>query len=164
MIHECFTNEDTVKELNNLKNMKASQKTDISIKIFKKNVDIISHFLFHNVNKLLSCSTFPTGMKYADVTLTHKKDDKTDKRNYRPISILPNLSKAYERLMYNQIFPYFDSVFFKFQCGFRKDFNVQHCLLTMVKMLRKTLDEDGEKGAVLTDILKHLIALITTYL
>ena len=39
--------------------------------------------------------TFPTGMKYTKVTPSHKKDDKTDKENYRPISILPNLSKVF---------------------------------------------------------------------
>ena len=46
-------------------------------------------------------------MKYAEVTPIHKKDDKTDKENYCPIKILPNLSKVYERVMYNQIYPYF---------------------------------------------------------
>ena len=81
----------------------------------------------------MSCSTFPTGMNYADVTPIHKKDDKTDSINYRPISILPNLSKVSERLMYNQISSYFDSVFSEFQCGFRKGFNAQHCLLTMAE-------------------------------
>ena len=72
-------------------------------------------------------------MKYADVIPTHKKDDKTDKENYRPIRILPNLSKVYERLMYNQIYPYFDTLFSNFQCGFRKGFNAQHCLLAMIE-------------------------------
>ena len=57
---------DTVKELDKFKNQKASQKTDILIKIVKENVDFIYHFLYHN---------------------------------YRPLSILPNLSKVYERLM-----------------------------------------------------------------
>ena len=149
-----FISHDVVKELNKLKSKKASQKTDIPIKIVKENVDIISHFLYHNFNTSLSCSTFPTAMKYADVTPIHKKDDKTDKTNYCPISILPNLSKVYERLMYNPISPYFDSVFSKFQCGFRKGFNAQHCLLTMVEKWRKTLDEGGETGAVLTDLSK----------
>ena len=100
--------DDKVKELNKLKSKKASQKTDIPIKIVKENVDIISHFLYHNFNNSLSCSTFPTGMKYADVTPIYQKDDKTDKENYFPIIILPNLSKVCEGLMYNQIFPYFD--------------------------------------------------------
>ena len=72
-------------------------------------------------------------MKYAEVTPTHKKDNKTDKENYRPISILPDLSKVHERLMYNQIYPYFHTIFSKFQCGFRKSFNAQYCLLAMAE-------------------------------
>ena len=87
------------------------------------------------------------------VILIHKKDDKTDKENYRPISILPNLSKVYERLMYNQIYPYFDTLISKFQCGFRKGFNAQYCLLAMIEKC-KTLDKGGETGAVLTDLSK----------
>ena len=65
-------------------------------------------------------------MKYAEVTPIHKKDDKTDQENYRPISTLPNLSKMYERQMYIQIYPYFQTIFPKFQCGFRKGFNVSN--------------------------------------
>ena len=90
--------EETVKEVNNLKSRRVSQKTDIPVKIGKENIDITSYFLYHNFNILMSCSTFPTGMKYAEVTPIHKKDDKNDKENYCPISILPNLSKVYERL------------------------------------------------------------------
>ena len=138
-----ISHDDIVKELSKLESKKAAQKTGIPIKIVKENVDIIFHFLYHNFNNSLSWSTFPAGMKYADVTPIYKKDDKTDKTNYRPISILPNLSKVYERLMYNQISPYFDSVFSKFQCGFQKGFNAQHCLLTMVEKWLKTLDEGG---------------------
>ena len=93
-------------------------------------------------------------MKYADVAPAHKKDDETDKTNYRPIRILPNLTKVYERLMYNQISPYSDSVFSKFLCGFRKSFNAQHCLLKMVAKWSETLDKGAETGAVLTDLSK----------
>ena len=123
--------EETVKEVNNLKIRKVSQKTDIPVRIIKEKIDIVSYFLYHNFNNSLSCSTFPTAMKYAEVTPIHKKDDKTDKENYRPISILPNLSKVYERLKCNQIYLYFQTIFSKFQCGFRKGLNAQHCLLVM---------------------------------
>ena len=146
--------EETVKEVNNLKIRKVSQKTDIPVRIIKEKIDIVSYFLYHNFNNSLSCSTFPTAMKYAEVTPIHKKDDKTDKENYRPISILPNLSKVYERLMYNQIYPYFQTIFSKFQCGFQKGFNTQHCLLAMVEKWHKTLDGGGETGAVLTYLSK----------
>ena len=88
------------------------------------------------------------------MTLIHKKDDKTDKENYCPISILPNLNKVYERLIYTQIYPYFPTIFSKCQCGFWKSFNAQHCLLAMVEKLRKTLDGGGEMGSVLTYLSK----------
>ena len=94
-----ISHDDIVKELNKLKTKKASQKTDIPIKIVKENVDIISHFLYHNFKNLLSYPIFPTGMKYADLAPIHKKDDKTDITNYRSLSFLLNLSKVYGRLM-----------------------------------------------------------------
>ena len=100
----------------------------------------------------MSFSTFPPGIKYAEITYIHKKNDKTDKENYRQISILPNLIKVYERLMYNQIYPYFHEIFSKFQCWFRKGFNARDCLLAMVEKGRKTLDEVGETVTVLTDL------------
>ena len=98
---------------------------------------------------MLSCADFPTSMKYANVIPIHKEDDKTDKENYRPIGILPNLSKVYERLMYKQIYSHFDRLFSKIQCLFPKGFNAQHCLLVMIKKWRKNLDKDGETEAVL---------------
>ena len=55
---------------------KTSQKSDISLKLIKNNVDIISHFLYHNFNNSLSCATFPVAVKNADVTPIHKKDEK----------------------------------------------------------------------------------------
>ena len=148
------SHKETEKEVNNLKIKKASKKSDIPVKIIKENVDNILYLLYHHCNNFLLCVTFPTTMKYDDVTPIHKKDDKNDKENYRPKSILPNLSKVYERLMYNQIYPYFDTLFFEFQCDFRKGFNAQDCLLTMFEKWRKTLDKGVETGAVLTDLSK----------
>ena len=72
--------EETVKEVNNLKIRKVSQKTDIPVRIVEENTDIVSYFLYHNFNNSLSCSTLPTAMKHAEVTPIHKKDHKTDKK------------------------------------------------------------------------------------
>ena len=58
--------------------------------------------------------------------------------------------------MYNQIYPYFDTLFSKFQCGFWKGFNAQHCLLALIEKWRKTLDKGGETGAFLTDLSKAI--------
>ena len=115
--------EETEREVNNLK----------SRKVFKENLDIVSYFLYHNFNNSLSCSSFPTGMNYAEVAPIYKTDDKIEKENYCPISILPDLSKVYERLMNNQIYPYFRKVFSKFQRWFHRGFNAHNCLLAMVE-------------------------------
>ena len=67
---------------------------------------------------------------------------------------MPNFSKVYEKFIYNQIYPYFDRLLSKLQCGFWKGFNVQHCLLARIEKWHKTLDKEGETGAVLADLSK----------
>ena len=73
---------------------------------------------------------FPSEMKLADV---FKKDDGTNKANYRPINILSNLSKVFERCLYNQLSVFFDKILSKHQCSFRKGFNAQHCLINLLE-------------------------------
>ena len=78
------------------------------------------------------------------------------KRNILKVSAMffDPLGLNWRLQMYNQIYPYFQTIFSKFQCGFRKGFNAQHCLLAMVEKWRKTLDGGGEMGAVFTDLSK----------
>ena len=71
------------------------------------------------------------------MTPAFKKKSKTSKDNYRPISILPNISKIYERCLYNQMQTYFDNILSKYQCGFRKVINAQHCIVGMIKNGKK---------------------------
>ncbi|MEM7163743.1 MAG: reverse transcriptase family protein [Bacteroidota bacterium] len=62
-----------------------------------------------------------------------KSGDPHDFSNYRPISLLPTFSKLLERVVYNQLYPYFDSNFFTpFQFGFRKGHNTVHCILNFL--------------------------------
>ena len=57
----------------------------------------------------------------------------TDKENYTLISIPATLTKAYEGLIYNQMYPYFDKRFEKFQFCLRKVFHALYCLITMIE-------------------------------
>ena len=97
---------------------------------------------------------FPDELKLAEVVPVYKKNDEKDKSNYRPISILSNISKIYERCIQTQLNEYFAKFLSKFQCGFRKGFSTQHCLLVMIEKLRKIRDEKGVFAAVLTDLSK----------
>ena len=93
---------------------------------------------FHkNINFCIENSIFPSDLEVADVTQAFKKKSKTSKDNCRPISILPNMSKIYERCLHNQMQTYFDNLLSKHQCGFRKGFNAQHCLVSTIEKWKK---------------------------
>ena len=83
-------------EIENLNSRKASQQNHIPIKILKGNSDVCSYILHHNFNNSLFSNEFPKYLKKADITPVFKKDEKFLKTNYRPVSILPTVSKIYE--------------------------------------------------------------------
>ena len=87
---------ETLDGVNKLNPKKASQATDIRVKVIKEKKDVTSFNVFHNFNNVLSSCSFPTALKYADIRPAFKKDDQADKEIYRPISVLSNLSKVYE--------------------------------------------------------------------
>ena len=82
------------------------------------------------------------------------KGNRNQKDNYRPISILPIISKIFEKLICRQLSNHFDNIFSKFQCGFRKGFSAQHCLLLMIDKWKKAVDNNKVFGAILTDLSK----------
>ena len=125
---------DMQKQIGNLDSSKAYQKDNIPPKILKENGDICSLVLAFDINRCLQNGTFPNNLKNADITPIFKKGDRLSKDNYRPISILPTVSKVYEKLLYQQIYEYFNNIFSKYLCGFRKRHSTQHCLLFMVEI------------------------------
>ena len=80
-------------------------------------------------------------------------DEKTRKKNYRPVSVLPTVSKVFERIMDGQITAhiYYLSALL---CGFRKGYNTQHALIRMLKKWKGSLDNGENIGAVLMDLSK----------
>ena len=147
--------EEILKEIVNLDNKKASHDDDIPTKIIKANSDIISEIIYNNFNSnVIDNCIFPDHLKTANVTPIFKKDSRTDKKNYRPVSILPNLSKIYERLIYNQLSKFFECNLSKLQCGFRKGFNARDCLIVLIETWKRMLDKGGTCGALLTDLSK----------
>ena len=75
---------------------------------------------------------FPENFKLADVSPIFKKKDKTFVENYRPVSVLPTVSKIFERIMQKQISDYIGKFLSPFLCGYRKGFSTQYALLTLI--------------------------------
>ena len=69
----------------------------------------------------------------------HKKKDATDKTNYRPVSILPILSKVLGKVMYMQLFDYMENILNQLLCGFRKAHSTQHVLFGLIQSWQKSL-------------------------
>ena len=97
---------------------------------------------------------FRNSLKNAITTPVHKKGANTSKDNYRPVSILSNISKIYERLLFKQISEHFEPILSKFQCGFRKGFSAQHCLLAMLEKWKSAVDNKRNFDGLLTDLSK----------
>ena len=121
-------------------------------------MDIMSNIFHDNINKCFPESFFPDNLKRAKVIPTFKKDIKKDsknlKENYRPESILSNISKIYETCLQNKLCSYFEDIFSDHQFGFRKDISAQQCLITLIETWKKYLDNNESFGALLTDLFK----------
>ena len=73
--------------------VKACQKDDIPTKVIKMNKDVFGGFIAKNFNNCVDKGVYPDDLKHADVATVHKKKDKSDKTNYRPVSILTDNPK-----------------------------------------------------------------------
>ena len=149
-----------IKEIGNLNESKSSPIESIPAKILKENFDIIGPKILIDFNSSIKTGIFPQNQKLADVTPIFKKVDKHLKGNYRPVSILPALSKISERLISYQINDYMKDKLSKYLCGFRKGMSAQNCLLFMIEKWRKCLDRHGKAGVILTDLSKAFDCLV----
>ena len=148
------TYDNVLKIVNTLDTAKASQQSDIPTKILKQISDYFAEYFYENINQCISKSIFPSDLKLADVTPVYKKKWKNSKDNYRPVSILSNISKIYKRCIYDQIQLFFISLLSKYQCRFHRGYNAQHCLITLIEKWKKSVDNGGAFGALLTDLSK----------
>ena len=133
---------------------KATASNSIPAGLFKDNIDLYIDIITNIVNKgILEC-TFPNLLKLADLIPAYKNGDVTDKSNYRPISLLPAISKLFEKLYAEQINKYMHNYFSKYLCGFRRGLSTQYCLLLMIEKIKKPLDKKECCGLLLTDLSK----------
>ena len=92
--------------------------------------------------------------KKAEVRPLYKKDGRTEKSNYRPISVLSNVSKNYETCLHDQIYLYFNKIFSRYHCGFRKGINTQHILYAAIEKMKILRGNKEFYAAILKDLSK----------
>ena len=117
--------------LNNLSISKSTGCDKIPAKILKYSASVISPSLTNLFNSSIGMGIFPSEWKIARVVPLHKKGSRSVLDNYRPISILPVISKIFEKILYEQLYEYFttNNLLSEQQFGFRRFHSTSTALL-----------------------------------
>ena len=108
------------------KEIKRLTRRLVTMQIFLlKNSDIFAYFFFLNLNNCIASPVFSSNLKNAKVTAVHKNDSKNTESNYRPVSILSNILKVYEKCIFSKILNYFEKILSRYRFGFRKGHSTQ---------------------------------------
>ena len=129
---------------------KATDVDGLSARILTIAAPAIAPSLTKLMNICIERGAFPTAWKQAKVTPIHKQNSKSDKNNYRPISVLPVLSKVFERHLQNSlsIFLKDNNLLYSLQSAFRKHHSTETALIDIVDRILLNLDDNCIKGLV----------------
>ena len=136
------TENEIVVIINNLKSKNFSGKDEISNKLLKSIKGEISKPLTIIINQCLETGIFPGALKVAKVKPLFKKGDNCCFNNYRPISLLPTISKIFERVMFTQLYSYFNinNLLSEQQYGFRSQHSTELACVKLVDYIIKEMD------------------------
>ena len=156
------TTEDEIKKIvKKLNSNKATGIDEIPVKVIKLGIDILAKPLTILINKILNVGKFPQDFKTALVTPAHKKGDKNKLDNYRPLSVLPVISKLAEYIIKDQLYDYLEvnNIIAKEQHAFRNYHSTTTCLLKLTEDVRNGLDNGMATGVLAIDLSKAFDAI-----
>ena len=147
--------EEIYKILINIDPNKAYGIDEIPGRFLKDGVELLTDPLCKIINLSLS-SKFPLMCKTAKVKPVYKKGKNTEPKNYRPVSLLPILSKIIERVVYNQLIEHLEKhdILYKYQSGFRSKHSVNTCLAHLSNQILKGFESGKSTGMILIDLQK----------
>ena len=141
--------------IDNLDSSKSGTFGGIPTNCLKGVSDISAKFLNSVWNsEVFKDLKFASGLKLADIGPVFQNNDSALVKNYRPVSLLPIISKVFERIMLNQITAYMDEYLSPHLCGYRKGFSTQTALSSLIEKWKQILDDKGYGLAVLMDLSK----------
>ena len=141
---------DVLKVLKTLYLNKACGADDIGSKLLQMVAFGICQSLTSLFNSSLRSGQVPEEWKAANITPVPKKGNNDHVSNFRPVSVLPEVGKVFERVVHNQLYSYLQEhkMLDLAQFGFRPGHSMQDALISMVEGWRVALDEDRLVGSV----------------
>ena len=148
--------EEIYKIISSLNSNKSCGSNSIPTKVLHLLQDQISNHLATICNLSFSTGVFPAIPKTAKVIPIHKKNSKLEVSNYRPISLLSNIDKSFEKLIHGRLIEFLEGkqILYYRQFGFRKDFSTNHAILTLLESIQKALDDGQFACGIFIDLEK----------
>ena len=128
----------------------------IPTKLLKIAASIVAPSLTAIFTKSIITGIYPTEWETARVTPVFKKGVKSDLNNYRPISVIPVVSKVFEKIVYDQLYQYLNDnkLLLSCQSGFRSLRSTLMALLEATNNWSVNIDNGFLNGAVFIDLKK----------
>lgn len=148
--------EEVKKEIMCLNNTKSEGFDGISTKIIKICVEELVSILTYLINLSFSSGTFPKILKESIVKPLYKKGEKSDVTNYRPITLIPIISKVFEKCMYKRLLNYCNTfkIINSAQFGFQKNKSTTLAIFTLVRTVLDSLNASNLTTGLFFDLSK----------
>uniref|UniRef100_A0A146LRR3 Putative RNA-directed DNA polymerase from transposon BS n=1 Tax=Lygus hesperus TaxID=30085 RepID=A0A146LRR3_LYGHE len=160
------TEEEVFKTITSIKGGTGPGWDGISSNLIKNNALYLTSPLTHMINLSLLKGQFPDALKIAVVRPLHKKGTKTSANNYRPISLLSNFAKIYEKIVKTQLTWYLDTnnLLATSQYGFRKNLSTQDAVADVATKLSNGINESNKMIGIFIDLTKAFDSIETSRL
>ena len=148
-----ITEKDILELINKLSTNKSTGHDGLSARVLKL---IAPAPLVEMMNISIDCSVFPSVWRTALVAPLHKDGPRDDVNNYRPIAVLPVLSKILERHVTKSLTNYLNenNLIFKYQSVFRENHSTETTLINLTDELLFNMDNDKVTGMISIDFKK----------
>ena len=142
LVFNAITEESVLHIINSLKPKTSTGVDGISNKLLKFVKCGIAKKLTIIINQMLSVGIFPDLLKISKVIPLYKKDDSVNFSNHRPISLLPSISKIFEKVIFKQLADYLEenNLMYKYQYGFRNYYSTEYAALHLLDYLNSEVD------------------------
>ena len=155
----CLSNtseENVLKIMTNIECSKAAGVDKLSGRFLKDGANILAKPISTRCNLSISQGVFPNACKVAKLKSIFKEGKKTDPSNYRPISLLPSISKNIEGVIHDQTNAFLsdEDILYKYQSGFRGNHSTNLSLSFLTDKVLKGFDESLLTGMILIDLQK----------
>ena len=151
-----ITTEQVCSFINKLDSSKATGLDGLGPRILKLANNCLAPSIADLINKSIMTGRFPTQLKKAKILPIHKGGSKSDPSNYRPISILPTVSKIFEKHVNKHLMGYLnkDKLLYENQSGFRPKHSCQTALIKLIDKWMECIDKGDIIGTLFLDFRK----------